>query len=92
MSRELFYSCKVLYFGVALDGLFDKYNHIVPKGTSYIKYQYLERICEKCGYVCYKLLPDIVFVFPAEVMSPLVLLNHDSLLCISEYQWLCDMI
>ena len=79
-------------FSVALDDLCDKYNHIVPKGTRYIKCQYLERICEKKRNEPYKIWPDIVFVFPAEVMSPMVTLNDDLLLCIAEYQWLCDMI
>ena len=91
-SQELFYLCKVLDFGLALDDLCDKYNHIVPKGTNYIKCQYLERICEKKRNVCYKLLPDIVFVFPAEVLSPMLPLNDDLSLCISEHQWLCNMI
>ena len=80
MSRELFYLCKVLDFGVALDDLCDKYNHIVPKGASYIKCQYFERICEKKRNVCYKLLPDIMFAFPAEIMLPMVPLNDNLLL------------
>ena len=92
MSRELFYLCNMLDFGVALDDLCDKYNQIVPKDTSDIKCQYLERICEKKRNVCYKLLSDTVFVFPAEVLSPMVPLNDDLSLCISEYQWLWDMI
>ena len=59
MSQELFYLCRVLDFGVALDDLCDKYNHKVPKGTSYIKCQYLERICEKketCAINFYQIL------------------------------------
>ena len=75
----------MLDFGVVLDDLCDKYNHIAAKGTSYIKCQYLERICEKKRNVCYKLLSDIVFVYLA-VMSPMVPLNDDLSLCISEYQ------
>ena len=82
----------MLDFSVALDDLCDKYNHIVSKGTCYIKCQYLERICEKKRNEPYKIWPDIVLVFPAEVMSPMVPLNDDLLLCIAEYQWLCDMI
>ena len=85
LSRELFYLCKVLDFSVALDDLCDKYNYIVPKGTSYIKCQFRKNMLKKKRNVCYKLLPDAVFVFPAEVMSPMVPLNDDLLLCISEY-------
>ena len=66
----------------------DKYNHTVSGRASFIKCQYLERLEEKKRKAFYKLLPDVVFLFPAEVMSPLVPLNKDLSLPSSEYQWL----
>ena len=41
LALELFYLCKVLDKGVAKDDITDKYNHVIPKGTEYVKAQYL---------------------------------------------------
>ena len=78
-SSELFYLCKVLEFGISLTVQNDKYNHTMPVGASFMQCQYLERLEEKKRKVFYKLLPDVVFVFPAEAMSPLVPLKKISL-------------
>jgi len=91
-STELFYLCKVIDFGVAPENVTDKYQHNVPQGSSFIKCQYLEKMFEKSKSVKYKLLPDFVFIYPAEVMSPMVPLKEDLSLSTSEYQWLSDMI
>ena len=56
-----------------------------------MKCPYLERLEEK-RKLFNKLLPDVVFVFTAEVMPPMVPLNKDLSLPSSEYQWLCDTI
>ena len=82
---ELFYLCKVLEFGISSTIRNDKYNHTVPVGASFIKCQYLERLEKKKRKVFYRLLPDVAFVFPAEVMSPLVPLKKDLSLPSSEY-------
>ena len=52
-SRELFYICKVLYFGVADEDLTDNYIHFILKGSSFITCQYLERLSEKKRNIFY---------------------------------------
>ena len=89
-SSELFYLYKVLEFGISSAIKNDKYNHTVSWNL-FIKCPYLERLEEK-RKLFNKLLPDVVFVFTAEVMPPLVPLNKDLSLPSSEYQWLCDTI
>ena len=61
--------------GVAEEQL-DKFQHI--------KCQYLEKGKEQ---VTYKLLDEIVYVIPTQVMSPSVLLNEKNELSIEAYQW-----
>ena len=36
-SLELFYLCKVIDFGVAIENMIDEYNHIIPQGSRYIE-------------------------------------------------------
>ena len=91
-SMELFYLCKVLDFGIANENLIDKYNHVILKGNKYLKCQYFTKISEKKGKYFYKLLPDEIYAYPTEVMSPYVNLGVDSSLSINEYQWLSDSI
>ena len=91
-SSELFYLCKVLELGISSTVRNDKYKHTVSVRASFIKYQYLERLEEKKRKVFYKLLPDAVIVFPAEVILLLVPLNKDLSLPSIEYKWLCGMI
>ena len=40
---ELFYLCKVLDFGIADGNMVDDYNHLIPKGSKYIKCQYYQK-------------------------------------------------
>ena len=91
-SLELFYLCKVLDFGEAKETLTDKYNHIVEKGSKFVKCQYYQKQKESRKGVQYKLLPGNVFVLPTQVLSPLVHLNSSGILSMEEYQWLCDSI
>ena len=42
-SLELFYLCKVLDFGIADENILDDYNHLIPKGSKYIKCQYYQK-------------------------------------------------
>ena len=91
-SSELFYSCKVLDYGVASETIENTYHHVIPKGSSYIKCQYLEKKSERKNKIVYKLLPNEVLVLPAQVMFPLVPLKKDLSMTIGEYQWLSDMI
>ena len=91
-SLELFYLCKVLDFGEAKETLTDKYNHIVEKGSKFVKCQYYQKQKESRKGVQYKLLPGNVFVLPTQVLSPLVHLNSSGILSMEEYQWLCDRI
>ena len=88
-SSELFYPCKVLDFGVASETIEDTYHHVIPKGSRYIKCQYLEKKSERKNKIAYKLLPNEVLVLPAQVMSPLVPLKEDLSMTIGD-KWLSD--
>ena len=63
-SLELFYLCKVKEFRIAQENLIDSLNHIIPKGSKFIKCQYFEKYKEKPGKIMFKLLPEIVLVLP----------------------------
>ena len=89
-SLELFYLCKILDFGIADENLVDEYNHIVPQGSRYIECQYYQKEKETKSEIRYKLLPKRVYVFPTQVLSPLVNLSENHILKMEEYQWLSD--
>ena len=91
-SFELFYLCKVLEFGTATENMTDSYHHHVTIGTKYILCNYLEKKAEKKDRIVYKILPKTVLVLPAQVMSPMVYLDHNLSLSCAEYQWLADSI
>ena len=77
-------------FGVVTENMVDEYNHIIPQGSHYIKYQYYQKQKETKSKSHYKLLPKKVYVFPTQVLSPLVNLIENNVLMIEDYQWLCD--
>ena len=58
----------VLDYGVA-ETIEGTYHHVIPKGSSYIKCQYLEKKSERKNKIVYKLLPNEVLVLPAQVVS-----------------------
>ena len=89
---ELFYLCKVLDFGTANENLCDKFHHVILKGSKFIKCQYFQKIKEHKQKIHYNLLSDEIYVYPTEIMSPLVNLGDDLTLSIHEYQWLSDCI
>ena len=89
-SLELFYLYKVIDFGVAIENMFDEYNHIIPQGSCYFECQYSQKQKETKSKIHYKLLPKKVYVFPTQVLSPLVNLIENNVLMIEDYQWLCD--
>ena len=89
-SLQLFYLCKVIDFGVAIENMVDEYNHIILQGSCYIKCQYYQKQKETKSKIHYKLLPKKVYVFPTQVLLPLVNLIENTVLMIEEYQWLCD--
>ena len=89
-SLELFYLCKVIDFGVAIENMVDEYNHIIPQGSRYIECQYYQKQKETKLKIHYKLLPKNVYVFPTQVLSPLVNLIEKNIWMIEDYQWLCD--
>ena len=92
-AHELFFLCKVLECCTAAnDNAVDAYNHIVPKRLVYFKCMYLEKIDEKKMYVRYKLIPGEVFVLSEQVFCPLVNMQPNLTLHVSDYQFLCDMI
>ena len=89
-SLELFYLCKVIDFGVAIENMVDEYNHIILQGSRYIECQYYQKQKETKLKIHYKLLPKNVYVFPTQVLSPLVNLIEKNIWMIEDYQWLCD--
>ena len=91
-SLELFYLCKVKEFGIAQENLIDTFNHIIPKGSKFIKCQYFEKYEEKRGGVMYKILPETVLVLPTQVLNPVVELDEDGSLSMENYLWLSDRI
>ena len=91
-SIELFFLCTVTAFGIASEELKDKNKHIIKEGERFIKGRYLEKTREKKGFIYYKLLKDEVFILPTHVLSPLVPINDDLSLPVTEYLWLADSI
>ena len=89
-SLELFYLCKVIDFGLAIEIMVDEYNHIISQGSRYIQCQYYQKEKETKSKIHYKLLPKKVYVLPTQVLSPLVNLIENNVLMIEDYQWLCD--
>ena len=91
---EPFYLCLVRGFGTASEVLQDQNNHIVSPGENYISCQYFQRAPLKLGkrVVNYKLLPDLVYVHPGTVVSPIVNLSSNFTLPIEEYIWLSDAV
>ena len=87
---EMFYLCKVLDTGIASEKMVDESNHNIDIGTQFIMCQYFEKVKEKRSYLSYKILPQIVYVLPSQVMNPMVNLNDNLELPIDEYQWLLD--
>ena len=77
-------------FGIADENLVDEYNHVVPKESQYIECQYYQKEKETKSEIRYKLLPKRVYVFPTQVLSPLVNLSENHILKMEEYQWLSD--
>ena len=77
---------------LADENMVDDYNHLIPKGSKYIKCQYYQKQKESRSGIHYKLFPKIVYVLPTQVLSPLVNLGENNILKIDEYQWLCDSI
>ena len=63
-SWELFYLCKVLDFGIADENMVDDYNHLIPKGSKYMKYQHYQKQNESYSGIHHKLFPKIVYILP----------------------------
>ena len=91
-AGELFYLCKVNAVDVAETDLHDKFNHIILKGSRFMKCNYLEKTDDRKGYVHYKVVKGVVFILPEEVFCPTVCLLDDLTLSTADYQFLCDMI
>ena len=80
--------CKVKEFGIAQENLIDSLNHIIPKGSKFIKCQYIEKYKGKQQKIMYKLLPETVLVLPTQVLNPVVELDEDGSLSMENYLWL----
>ena len=87
-SLELFYLCKVIDFGVAIENMVNGYNHIISQGSR--ECQHYQKQKETKSKIHYKLLPKNIYVFPTQVLSLLVNLIENNVLMIEDYQWLCD--
>ena len=66
---------------------FIAFNFILPVKTLDVEHRFGCR-----ASIHYKLLPKSVYVFPTQVLSPLVNLDEDNVLKMDEYEWLCDSI
>ena len=66
-SLEIFYLCKVLDCEIADKNMVDDYNHLMPKGSKYIKCQYYQKRKESRSGIHYKLFPKIVHVLATQV-------------------------
>ena len=64
---KYFNLCKVLDFEIADKNMVDDYNHLMPKGSKYIKCQYYQKQKESRSGIHYKLFPKIVHVLPTQV-------------------------
>ena len=91
-SFEPFYLCQVNDFGIATQNLVDKNNHVILSGEQFIECQYLDKRSQGKSRVKYTLLPDIIYVNPAMVASPVVNMMSDMSMSIDEYIWLSDTI
>ena len=76
-SLGLFYLCKVKEFGIAQEILIDPLNHIIPKGSKFIKCQFFKEHKQKRGKIMYKILPEIVLVLPTQVLNPVAQLDKE---------------
>ena len=70
----------------------DDSDHVILKDQPYILCKYYEKIWGKSRKVNYRLLKQFVYVHPAKVLSPCVLLDKNCSMSIADYQWLCDSI
>ena len=90
----MFYLSHVIAIETA--SVVDDYNHIIRKGTKYLKCKYLEKKIRKKGSIFHKLLQKVVYVLPAQVVYPFVsdadIERDDLSISASEYQWLTDSI
>ena len=86
---EPFYLCKVLETGVANEEMVDTYNHQLNIGDKFIKCNYLEKVKEKI-FMLHRVLLQIVYVLPSQVMNPIVNSSDNLELPIYEYQWLLN--
>ena len=86
-----FFLYYVIDVEVAPEMMVDDYNHIIEKGSMYLKCNYLEKKFEKKGNVFHKMLKKIVYAFPAQVVNPFVSLNDDLSISAAGYQWLFDI-
>ena len=68
----------------------NQYNHIIQQGEKYIVCKYLENLKEKRGHIYYKSLAKTVYVLPAQVPCPLVMLDENLSMSAADYQWLSD--
>ena len=89
-SFELCYLCHAFSVETASEMVINQYNHIIQQGEKYIVCKYLENLKEKRGHIYYKSLAKIVYVLPAQVLCPLVMLDENLSMSAADYQWLSD--
>ena len=74
---ESFYLCKVLETAVANEEIVDTCNHHLNIRGKFIKCNYLEKVKGKRLFMLYKILSQIVYVLPSQVMNPIVNLSDN---------------
>ena len=89
-SFELCYLCHAFSVETASEMVINQYNHIIQQGEKYIVCKYLENLKEKHRHIYYKSLTKTVYVLPAQVLCPLVMLDENLSMSAADYQWLSD--
>lgn len=87
-SFQLFYLLHALSIETLSEMMIDQYNHVIQQGDKYILCTLLEKLKEKHGHTYQKNLYKTAFVFPAQVLCPLKILDESLSMSAADYQWL----
>ena len=84
--------CYVIAVAVAPEMMVDDYNHIIEKGSTFLKCNYLGKKNLKKRKCFYKMLKKIVYVLSAYVVNHFLSLNDDLSMSAADNQCLADRI
>ena len=84
---ELFYLCEI-----AVEDVFNEFNHTVSASSPFLKCRYLEKLGEKKGGISYKRVKGITYVLPYQLFLPSVEISEDLTIGSGQYIDLICMI